>query len=129
MTPCPPRPCVKVPEFRNDREWDRWSPQRFPELIDTGDGRVAKKLPALMNVCDAIRLEAHQTGTGCVSSYRVVGKHNTPEWSWSPVQRPISFHCHNGVSNDKVNRNRSTDVENALLNPLPVQQVFGPAIL
>jgi hypothetical protein len=46
----------------------------------------------------------------------------------SSVQRPVSLHGNDTVSNDEVHRCRRTDIENASMNALPAQNILGPAI-
>jgi hypothetical protein len=60
----------------------------------------------------------------------IVGENDGPEWSRSAVQRSISFHGHGTIRVYKMNRDGGrANIQNALLNSAPVEDVFRPAIL
>src|SRR5579872_3291306 len=46
-----------------------------------------------------------------------------------PTSGPSPSHCPNSVCDHEVNACRSADIEDALVNAMPMQKVLGPAIL
>ena len=81
-----------------------------------------------MNMNDAAGLHAHEPRTGCIGGDCVIGQNNTPKRSRCAVQWAIPLHRHDRVCDHKVNPHRGADVENALLDAIPVEDVLGPAI-
>ena len=67
------------------------APQCLTGLINEIWRGVAKETRGLMDVWDAIGLETHQPGAGCICSNRIIGENQGPEWSRSAIQRSISF--------------------------------------
>src|SRR5688572_30461580 len=78
---------------------------------------------------DAARIETHQTGTGEVRGHGVVSENYLAEISVSAVQRPVAFHGNDTIRNDEVHWHCGTDIENAPMDALPMQNILGPAIL
>jgi hypothetical protein len=53
---------------------------------------------------------------------------DTPKRPWRSVQWAIAFHSHDRICDHKVNRHSGADVENALLDAVPVEDVLGPTV-
>src|SRR6516225_3045583 len=44
------------------------------------------------------------------------------------MKRPVPFHRDNAISDDKVDWYRCTDIEDAAMNPLPMEEILRPSI-
>ena len=77
---------------------------------------------------DSFGVEAHQLRAGCISSNRIVGEHDLPQETSGAVEWPVSFHCHDAVRDNEVDRNGGAQIENALLNALPVEDILRPSV-
>ena len=117
-------------EFKlgNNLKRHAWRSHCFTGLINQLGARIPEELGCLANVDDAAGIHAHQPRTGCIGSNQVIGQNNTRKRPRRAVQWTIAFHRHDRVCDHKMNRNRGADVENALLNTVPVENVLGPAI-
>jgi hypothetical protein len=78
---------------------------------------------------DTVWIETHQARTREIRGDWIVGKNDLPEMPVSSVQRPVAFHRDHPIRDNEVDRRRGADVENAAMDPLPVEKVFRPAIL
>jgi hypothetical protein len=76
----------------------------------------------------AVRFEAHEPRTCRIGSDGIIGENNSAEGPWRSIQWTVAFHRHDRVCNHKIDRNRGADVENALLDAVPVENVFRPTI-
>jgi hypothetical protein len=74
-------------------------------------------------------IKAHETCAGCVCRDGIVGEHDLPKLAGISLQWSISFHSDYSISYYEVNRNCGADVENALVNAAPVEEVLWPAVL
>jgi len=54
--------------------------------------------------------------------------HDLPQRTGGAVERPASFHSHGPIGDHEANRNRGAQIEDALLNDIPVENVFRPSI-
>src|SRR6516225_9365140 len=44
------------------------------------------------------------------------------------MKRPVPFHRDNAISDDKVDWYRCTDIEDAAMNPLPMEEILRPSV-
>lgn len=103
--------------------------QSFCYQIDPLMRPIPEKMRRPIQMPDTIGIEAHQTRTGEVRSYGIVSENDLPEMPMRSVQRPVTFHDNNAVRDDEVHWRRRTDIEDASVDALPMQNVLGPAIL
>src|ERR1035441_971166 len=78
---------------------------------------------------DTVWIETHQARTREIRGDWIVGKNDLPEMPVSSVQRPVAFHRDHPIRDNEVDRRRGADVENAAMDPLPVEKVFGQPYL
>ena len=45
------------------------------------------------------------------------------------VKRAVAFHRDNATSDDKVDRYGCTDIEDAAMNPFPMEEILRPSLL
>src|SRR5271166_6618537 len=112
----------------NHLEGSRGSIDDFSNLIHQCRRSVAQEFQALANVHNSAGFESHQPRTGCVGSDRIVRKHYRSKRPRRAVERPVSFHCHNAVRDDEVNRNGGAEIEDAFLNAVPVEDILRPSV-
>ena len=62
-------------------------------------------------------VESHQLRTHEVRCNWIVGEHDLAEVPMSSVQRSIALHGDHPIRDDKVNRRRGADVEDAAMDP------------
>ncbi len=74
---------------------------------------------------DTIGIETHQARTREIRGYGIVGENDLSEMPVSSVQRPVAFHRHDSVRDDEMHRNCRTNIENAPVDSLPVQDILG----
>src|SRR5271165_6247355 len=108
-------------EIRDDLKRSRGSIDGFSNQVDECRRSVAQESRTLADVHDSAGFESHQARTSCVGSYRIVRKHDLSQETRAAVKGSVSFHCYYAVCDHEVNRNRSAQIEDALLNALPVQ--------
>ena len=120
---------TQVFEFLYGLERDSGRDNSDRQLIDPVGRHVAQELCCLRDVRDALRQEAHQPDTDCISRYGIVRENDLVEPSRGSRQRAIAFHADNSISDHKMNGHRRYDIDNALLNAAPVQEVLGLPIL
>src|SRR3989442_1278236 len=118
----------QVAKARQNGKWLRCE-CRLSEHGDSISREVSEEPGAFGEVRNALRRKTHQSATGSVSGHRIVGHHNLVHPSFSPLQRPIAFHYLDSISYHKVNERSRADVQDALVNPMPVQDVLRPTIL
>src|SRR5271165_3105199 len=77
---------------------------------------------------DSTGIEPHQSSAGCVGGHRIIRDHNASQRTrGAAVQGPVSFHRHDTVRDNKVDWDGSAQIEDALLNTLPVENILRPA--
>src|SRR5207248_7511155 len=81
------------------------------------------------DVRNSSRVKSHQPRTAGIRRHRVIGQDNSVERPRMSIQWSISFHCHNRIGDNEMNRNRSADIQNAFLNAFPMKDVLWPAVL
>ena len=100
----------------------------FPNLVYEYGRSVAQESRPFANVHDSLRFKSHQTRAGCVRSDRVIREHNLSQKTRSTVQWAVAFHGYDAVRDDKVNRNGGAQIEDALLDALPMKNIFRPSV-
>ena len=83
----------------------RGSIDGFSDLIKELKRRIAKESRPLANMHDSIRFKPHQSRTGRIGSHWIVGEHDLPHGTRRAVEWPVSFHRHDAVRDDEVDRN------------------------
>src|SRR5271165_3847574 len=73
-------------------------------------------------------IEPHQSCAGGIGSDRIVREHDLAERTSSAVERSIAFHRYYPVRDHEMDRNGGTQIENALLNALPVENILRPSV-
>ena len=116
----------KKPKLRNHLEGSRRDIDGFCSLVDERGRSVADESCALANVHDSAGVESHQTRAGCIRSYRIVRKHNHSQRTRRAVKGTVSFHCDNAVRDNEADWNCCAQIEDALLNALPVGNILRP---
>jgi hypothetical protein len=81
-----------------------------------------------MNVSDSVWLQAHEPGARGIGRDWVIGENQTPKRPGCSVQWAVAFHGHDRICDHKVNRHSGADVENALLDAVPMEDVLGPTV-
>src|SRR5664280_2022340 len=120
--------CTKTSELRDDLKGSRGSIGGFSNLVDECRRSVAQESRTLADVPDSFGFEPHKPCAGCVGFNRVIRKHNLTQRPRRAVERSVSFHCHDAVRNNEVDRNGGAQIEDAFLNALPVEDVLRPSI-
>src|SRR5664280_1759334 len=115
-------------ELRDDLKGCRGSIDGFSNQVDECRRSVAQESRTLADVRDSSGGESHQLRAGCISSNRIVGEHDLPQETSGTVEWPVSFHCHDAVRDNEVDRNGGAQIEDAFLNALPVEDVLRPSI-
>jgi hypothetical protein len=118
---------MKISKLGNHLKRVRWSVDRFSDLVHERRRSVAQESRALADVYDSAGFESHQASAGCVGSDRVIGKHDLSEWTGSAVERAVAFHGHNAVRDNEVDWNSGAQIKDALLDPLPMEDVLRPS--
>jgi hypothetical protein len=85
---------------------------------------IAKKPRTLANMHDAAGLEPHQASTSCVGGNWIVCPYDRAQRSPGAIEWSVAFHRHDPVSNHEMNWSGCAEIENALLDPFPVQDVL-----
>lgn len=104
---------MQMSKLGNYLKWYLRAAQLFARVLDEFIGCVPEEFRGLADMDDSIGIEAHQLCASRVGGYWIVGEDKSAEGPRRSVQRSISFHGHDSVGNDKVNRNRCADVEDA----------------
>ena len=120
--------CMNKSKLRNHLERSRRSVGGFSNLVDECRRSVAEESRALANVHDSAGSESHQTRTGCIRSYRIVRKHNHSQRTRRAVKGTVPFHRHYAVCDHEVDRNGCAQIEDALLNALPMENILRPSV-
>src|ERR1035437_9483853 len=115
--------CVKISKllYHLERLWR--GTDDFAGLIDGCRRRVPKKSGTLANVCDSVGFESHQPGASDIGSHRIIREHNLSQGTRGAVEGSVAFHGHNAVCDNEVDRNGGAQIEDALLNTLPVENI------
>src|SRR5271165_5577755 len=127
-TPKVPSRQTKILKLGNHLERSRGTIDGFSNLVDQRRRSVADESRALVNVHDSARFESHQARTGCVCGHWVVREHDLSQRARSTVKGTVSFHRHYAVRDNEMNGNRGTEIEDALLNALPVEDILRPSV-
>ena len=80
-----------------------------------------------LKVAHPIGINPHQSAASCVSGDRIICEDEAAKTPHRTVQRPIALHGLNPVGNYKVNRDRHCELDDGVVDALPVQDVFGQA--
>src|SRR5262249_46216819 len=79
-------------------------------------------------VTDLLGVELHQPATGRVHRHRVAAHHQGTQRPGGAVQRAVPFHADDAVHDRQVRRPGQCDIDDAVVDPPPVQLVLGPSI-
>ena len=120
---------LKTSEFRQHIKGIRPQRQSFRDQIDSVMRAISEELRRPSEMPDTIGIETHQARTREIRGYGIVGKNDLSEMPVGSVQRPVALHRDHAIRDDEVDRRRRADIENAAMDPLPVEKIFGPAIL
>ena len=82
----------------------------------------------MADVDDLVRIKSHQTCAGRIAGNGIIGKHDLAEWAGSAIERAIAFHRDNSIRDNKMNWNGGADIQDALLNALPVENILRPSV-
>src|SRR5271157_4853857 len=115
-------------ELRDDLKGSRGSIDGFSNQVDECRRSVAQKSRTLADVHDSSGFEPHESRTGCIGSDRVIRNNNLPKRTSSAVKGSVAFHGLNAVCDHEMDRNGGAQIEDALLNALPVEDVLRPSI-
>jgi len=115
-------------ELRDDLKGSRGSIDGFSNQVDECRRSVAQESRTLADVHDSSGFEPHESCAGCIGSNRVIGKYDLSQRTRGAVERPVSFHSYDAVRDNKVDRNCRAQVEDALLNALPVENILRPSV-
>src|SRR5690349_5687075 len=115
-------------ELRNYIERSCRGSKDLPYLINEGGRDVSQELRTLADVHYSLRLKAHESRAGCISSNRIVRQNNLSERTGTAVEWAVPFHCDNAVGDNELDRNGRAYIKNAFLNALPVENILGPAV-
>ena len=77
---------------------------------------------------NSIRIDPHQAAASCVSGDRIICEDKAAKTPHRTVQRPIAFHGLNPIGDNKVNRDGHCELDDGVVDALPMQNVFWPAI-
>jgi hypothetical protein len=79
-------------------------------------------------VNDSVGFKPHQTRKDRVGSYRVIRNNNLPQRTSSAVKGAVALHGCNAVRDNEVDWNGCAQIENALLNAFPVEDILRPSV-
>ena len=99
--------------------------QAFSQVHDALGRTVTEELGRLSQVLNPQGVETHQAGADEVGGYGIIGQHDPPEIPRGAMQRPVALQANDPVGNHEMRRNRGVDIEDASIDALPMQQVFG----
>src|SRR5664280_1326775 len=99
-------------------------------IADRINWQLARDRPgrALADVHDSSGFEPHESCEGCVGSNGVIRKHDLSHCTSSAVEGPVAFHRHNAVHYNEMDGNSGAQIEDALLNALPVENILWPSV-
>src|ERR1017187_4389269 len=120
---------LKTSEFGQNIKRSRPQLQSFRDKIYSVMGAISEELCSANEIPDTIWISTHQARTREIRGYGIVGKDDLSEMPMGSVQRPVALHRDHPIRDNEVDRHRGADVENAAMDPLPVEKVFRPAIL
>src|SRR5271157_5380028 len=115
-------------ELRDDLKGSRGSIDGFSNQVDECRRSVAQESRTLADVHDSSGFEPHESCAGCIGSNRVIRKYDLSQRTRSAVEWPVSFHRNNAVRDHKVDRNSCAQIEDALLNAFPVENILRPSV-
>src|SRR5271166_5546994 len=115
-------------ELRDDLKGSRGSIDGFSNQVDECRRSVAQESRTLADVHDSSGFEPHESCAGCIGSNRVIRKYDLSQRTRGAIKRPVSFHRNNAVRDNEVDRNSGAQIEDALLNALPVKNILRPSI-
>ena len=119
---------IEFHKFWNLTERRGERPYGFANLVDVLRDSIAKKPCPFPNMRDPPGVEAHQSGAGGVRCYWIVSQHNPFQKPRSTVERTVALHGDDAVGDHKVDRNRCAQIENALLNAFPMQDILWSSV-
>src|ERR1035437_2516457 len=120
---------LKTSEFRQHIKGSCPQWQSFRDQIDSVTRAISEKLRRPSEMPDTMWIETHEARTRKIGGYGIVGENDLPEMSANSVQRPVAFHRNDAVRDDEMHWSRRTNIENAPVDAIPMQNVLGPAVL
>jgi hypothetical protein len=120
---------LKTSELRQHIKGSRPQWQSLRDQIDSVIGAISEELCSPSEMPDTIWIETHQARTREIRGYGLVGENDLPEMPVSSVQGPVTFHRHNAVRDDEMHWNGRTNIENAPVDSLTMQNILRPAVL
>src|SRR5664279_3465247 len=115
-------------ELRDDLKGSRGSIDGFSNQVDECRRSVAQESRTLADVRDSSGFEPHKPCAGCVGCNQVIRKYDLSHGTRGAVEWPVSFHRHYAIRDNEVDRNGGAQIEDALLNALPVKNILRPSI-
>ena len=90
--------------------------------------RIAEEPRCFLYICDLLGHHADGPSRHYVRSNGVVGENDLVHSSRSAVERTVSFHANDSVGDDEVRADCRTDVQDALVDARPMQNVLRPTV-
>src|ERR1035441_8474440 len=89
---------------------------------------VAEESPGLCYMENKARIDAHKPGAGRIGRYWIVRENNSAKAAQFSLQWAVSLHRLDPVGDHEVDRDGRTDIEDALVNSVPMEKVLRPAV-
>src|ERR1022692_4385879 len=89
---------------------------------------VAEESPGLFYMKNESRMETHKPRTSCIGRHRIVRENNSTAPAQFSLQGAVPLHGLDSVGNHEVIRDGRTDIEDALVNSVPMETVLGPTV-
>jgi hypothetical protein len=104
--------------------WQAFAEHRDPILVD-----VAEKSAGFFYMDNESRIEAHKPRAGRISRHRIIREDNSAKPAQFSLQRAVPLHRLDPVRNHEVHPDGGADIEDALVNSAPMENVLRPALL
>src|SRR6185369_3724554 len=102
---------------------------RLAHLIDSLLDDVSQKTPRLLEIPNLPWVDRHQPRRGGVDGDGIITEDECTTSPGLALDRPVALHAHDAVDDGKArHRQRAVDVEDALVDARPVQDVLRPAV-
>ena len=102
------------------------SPHQSAEL---GSRPSSRGIPGCFQIFDLLRIQSSDPGTGGIDGHGVIAKNKDSRRLRLALDGAIAFHADDSVNDGEMSAHRAVDIDNALVDSMPVKEILWPAVL
>jgi len=90
--------------------------------------KISQETARCSDVRDSVWDKSKHAGQSCIGCDWIIREQNDSELLCGSVERTVAFHGNDRISNYKMRPNSRADIQDAFVDPCPMENVFRPAV-